>query len=246
MDYTNISPAVFISRPNRFIARVSTDGRGETVHVKNTGRCRELLVPGCTVYLEKASPEADRKTGYDLVAVFKDSEQRIVNIDSQAPNILVAEWLGEHFHGRYRAEYTRGQSRLDFLLLPDENNGIPSEILMEVKGCTLVEGSNGYFPDAPTERGAKHIRELISAKKEGLGAVLAFVIQAEGVTEVFPNRKTDPAFSEAMDEAEREGVTILFFTCSVKPGSIRITGARAKNRTDISDLFTQTPEDSIK
>ena len=234
MRYSNITPAEFICRPNRFAANVLVSGKRETVHVKNTGRCRELLIPGKRVYLAKAEPGTERKTAYDLISVEKGN--RTVNIDSQAPNILVKEWLEKNFRGSFRPEHTYGKSRIDFLLEPGVP-GSPEKILMEVKGCTLEADGKGYFPDAPTERGEKHIRELISARREGIGAVLAFVIQLEGVREVLPNRETDPAFSEAFDDAVREGVTVVYFTCSVIPGEIMITGAETREKTDISDLF---------
>ena len=233
MKYGNISPAEFISRPNRFIALVRKGGETLTVHVKNTGRCRELLIPGCTVYLEKSCLTEKRKTLYDLVSVEK--EGRIINIDSQAPNKLVSEWLKDHFRGAAKPEYTWGSSRFDFLLRPE--GGTPEEILMEVKGCTLIKNGTGYFPDAPTERGARHIHELISAKKKGLGSVLAFVIQTEGIVNVLPNRETDPWFSKTLDDALKEGVTVIYFACSVSCGGIVITGGTAANETDISKLL---------
>ena len=217
MKYTSITPAIFISRPNRFIARVSLDGRELSVHVKNTGRCKELLIPGCTVFLEKAlSPE--RKTPYDLVAVKKDG--RIINIDSQAPNAVVREWLLKN--GEYdlvKPEFKYGDSRIDFYM---EKDG--EKYLMEVKGCTLFVDGVGYFPDAPTERGAKHLRELTGAVKEGYNAIIAFVIQGEGISEVRPNEATDPEFAAAFREATTAGVKVIFYTCRVTEDELEIIG----------------------
>ena len=160
MKYKNIIKAVFISRPNRFIAKVLVDGHEETVHVKNTGRCKELLIPGCEVWLtEPGTPE--RKTKYDLVAVRK-STGVLFNIDSQAPNKVVKEWLETKGYDRIVPEYTYGDSRIDFYMEKENEKS-----LMEVKGCTLEVDGIGYFPDAPTERGVKHLRELVKAKKEG-------------------------------------------------------------------------------
>ena len=160
MKYGKIVEGKFIDRPNRFIAHVEIAGKAETVHVKNTGRCRELLLPGAAVRLEQSDNPA-RKTLYDLVAVYKD---RIgwINIDSQAPNKVVKEWLEAQDYDVVRPEYTYGNSRIDFYLEKGEH-----KILMEVKGCTLEINGIGYFPDAPTERGVKHLRELAAARQEG-------------------------------------------------------------------------------
>lgn len=220
MKYENVTHGIFIDRPNRFIAHVEVNGKPETVHVKNTGRCKELLIPGCEVWLtEPGTP--GRKTKYDLIAVRK-STGVLFNIDSQAPNKVVKEWLLKQDFDLVRPEYTYGDSRVDFYMekmLPDGNI---RRHLMEVKGCTLEFGGVGYFPDAPTERGVKHIRELIKAKKEGYGSILAFVIQMDGVTEVRPNISTHPEFGEAMDDAEKEGVEILFLPCHVEPDKLEI------------------------
>lgn len=220
MKYENVTRGTFIDRPNRFIAHVEVNGKPETVHVKNTGRCKELLIPGCEVWLtEPGTP--GRKTKYDLIAVRK-STGVLFNIDSQAPNKVVKEWLLKQDFNLVRPEYTYGDSRVDFYMekiLPDGNI---QRHLMEVKGCTLEFGGVGYFPDAPTERGVKHIRELIKAKKEGYGSILAFVIQMDGVTEVRPNISTHPEFGEAMDDAEKEGVEILFLPCHVEPDKLEI------------------------
>lgn len=220
MQYPNITKAEFIDRPNRFIAHVTVDGHDETVHVKNTGRCKELLVPGCTVYLT-ASDNSARKTKYDLVAVIKDNGL-LINIDSQAPNKVVAEYLQKQSYDVIIPEYTFGDSRIDFYMEKKRSCGIVEKYLMEVKGCTLERSGIGYFPDAPTERGVKHIHELIKAKKEGYHAILAFVIQMEGISQVRPNIETHPEFGDAMEEAEKAGVDVWFFQCHVEPDSLRI------------------------
>jgi sugar fermentation stimulation protein A len=215
MTYKNIVKAKFISRPNRFIAHVELDGEELTVHVKNTGRCKELLIKGCTVYLDKAD-NPERKTAYDLVAVEKDG--RIINIDSQAPNAVVKEWLERR--GEYdliHPEHKYADSRIDFYM--EKGN---DRYLMEVKGCTLFRDEVGYFPDAPTKRGAKHLRELTKALDEGYGTIIAFVIQGEGISEVRPNSETDPEFTEAFNEALEAGVEVLFLKCKVTEDSIDI------------------------
>ena len=215
MLYGNIEKAIFIDRPNRFVAHVDINGTVETVHVKNTGRCKELLIPGAGVWLT-ASGNPLRKTRYDLIAVRK-ANGRLFNIDSQAPNRAAYEWLKEQSFDLIVPEYPYGNSRVDFYMERDKE-----KFLMEVKGCTLEEDGVGYFPDAPTERGVKHIRELIKAKKEGYRAILAFVIQTDGVTEVRANVKTHPAFGEALEDAERAGVRILYLPCRVEPDSITV------------------------
>ena len=212
MKYHNIVAGKFICRPNRFIAQVEIAGVETTVHVKNTGRCRELLIPGSKVYLEKAS-NPDRKTPYDLVAV--DTPIGIINIDSQAPNVVAREWLENQDYDYIKPEYKYGDSRIDFYMEKGED-----KYLMEVKGCTLIKDGIGYFPDAPTERGVKHLRELAAAKKLGYKAMIAFVIQVEGVTEVRPNIETHPEFVVALDEAIAAGVEVLYLCCSVKPDEL--------------------------
>ena len=209
MKYANITKATFIARPNRFIAQVEVDGHIETVHVKNTGRCKELLIPGCTVFLT-SSDNPERKTKYDLVAVIKDNGL-LINIDSQAPNKVAAEYLQSQNYDVIIPEYTYGDSRIDFYMEKGKK-----KYLMEVKGCTLERDGIGYFPDAPTERGVKHINELIKAKKAGYHAILAFVIQMDGVTEVRPNIETHPEFGKAFDKAKKAGVEILFIPCHVE------------------------------
>ena len=215
MKYGNITKASFIDRPNRFTAHVELNGRIETVHVKNTGRCRELLRPGAEVWL--TAPEtAGRKTRFDLVAVRKENGL-LINIDSQAPNKVVREWLERQDYDRIVPEYTFGASRIDFYLERGEE-----KTLMEVKGCTLEVDEIGYFPDAPTERGVKHLRELASAVKQGYHAVIAFAIQMDGVTEVRPNTETHPEFGEAMAEAAAAGVQVLFLPCHVEPDRLTV------------------------
>ena len=220
MIYKNITEAVFIDRPNRFLAHVEINGTVETVHVKNTGRCRELLIPGAEVWLA-ASGNPLRKTAYDLVTVRKTNGV-LFNIDSQAPNRVAYDWLRSQDFDRIVPEYAYGASRVDFYMERGEDR-----FLMEVKGCTLEIDGVGYFPDAPTERGVKHIRELIKAKSEGYRAVLAFVIQMDGVTAVRPNVGTHPEFAEAMEEAKRAGVRILFLPCHVEPDGIRAISQQA-------------------
>ena len=218
MKYDNIYEATFISRPNRFIAEVEIDGHKETVHVKNTGRCKELLIPGCEVWLT-APGTPGRKTKYDLVAVRKNTGV-LFNIDSQAPNKVMKEWLEMQDFSKIIPEYTYGDSRIDFYMERKESDGIVQKYLMEVKGCTLEINGVGYFPDAPTDRGVKHIRELIKAKKDGYNAALAFVIQMDGVTEVRPYVEMHPEFGAAMDDARSAGVDIIFLCCHVEPGCL--------------------------
>ncbi|MCR5796983.1 MAG: DNA/RNA nuclease SfsA, partial [Eubacterium sp.] len=200
MKYSNITKAKFINRPNRFIAEVEIEGKVEIVHVKNTGRCKEILIPGCEVWLH-APGTPGRKTKYDLVAARKQSGM-LINIDSQAPNKVVKEWLEKQNYDKIISEYTYGASRIDFYL---ERNILQEKTLMEVKGCTLEIDGMGYFPDAPTERGVKHIKELIKARKEGYRAVLAFVIQMDGIVEVRPNVDTHPEFGAALEKARKAG-----------------------------------------
>ena len=245
MKYNHVVSATFLSRPNRFIAQVRlADGRKETVHVKNTGRCKELLIPGCNVYLEK-SENPNRKTLYDLIAVEKrydeifdwgifplafrkrmnDGKEKtlLFNIDSQAPNKVVLEWLKKQDYSVIKPEFTFGKSRFDFYLEKiDSVTGKTEKILMEVKGCTLEIDGVGYFPDAPTERGVKHLNELSDAIGEGYKSVLAFVIQMEGVTEVFPNVKTHPEFADALEKAKASGVEVWFLPCKVKADCLEI------------------------
>lgn len=221
-DSNSICKARFLSRPNRFIAEVEIDGRTERVHVKNTGRCKELLIPGCEVYLNR-SDKSERKTKYDLVAAVKENGL-LVNMDSQAPNQAVKEWLAEQGFAKVIPEYTYGSSRIDFYMEKEEKGEL-KKYLMEVKGCTLEIDGVGYFPDAPTERGIKHIRELIKAKEEGYYPILSFVIQMEGVREVRPNITTHREFGDAIKAAKIAGVEIRCFTCYVEPDSLIITSS---------------------
>ena len=245
MHYHHITTATFVSRPNRFIAQVRLfDGTEETVHVKNTGRCKELLIPGYTVYLEK-SENPNRKTLYDLVAVEKRYDQvsnwknypeafrkrmkngmeksLLFNIDSQAPNKVVHEWLQNQGYSKIKPEYTFGNSRVDFYLeKTDATTGKTEKILMEVKGCTLEIDGVGYFPDAPTERGVKHLNELAAAVSKGYKSILAFVIQMEGVEKVLPNTKAHPEFAAALKNAQNAGVEVWFLPCKVQPDNLYI------------------------
>ena len=231
MKYPSVIPATFISRPNRFIAHVkienTPENQVEIVHVKNTGRCKELLIPGCKVYLEK-SDNPTRKTLYDLIAVEKiypqDSEnpQRklLVNIDSQLPNKVALEWLKAQNYSFIKPEFTFGKSRIDFYMEKGDE-----KLLMEVKGCTLEIDGIGYFPDAPTERGVKHLEELISAKQEGYNCKIAFVIQMEGITEVCGNTTTHPEFAATLQKAKDAGVEIVFLCCHVMPDEVFVEKA---------------------
>ena len=218
-----IKEGVFLSRPNRFIAYVMVDGREEKCHVKNTGRCRELLVPGCKVYLEE-SENPNRSTRFDLVATEKKigDSSILINMDSQAPNSVVEEWLrkGELFGAKaeVKREVTYSDSRFDFSIT-DESGRIS---FLEVKGCTLEKNGVVMFPDAPTERGVKHVKELIKAKKEGYGAYILILVQMCGVKYFVPNWDTHPAFGEALREAERNGVVILCYDSIVTSDSITL------------------------
>lgn len=210
MRYPNMIPGRFISRPNRFIAQVEIQGAEQTVHVKNTGRCRELLVPGCQVWCSESQNPA-RRTKFDLIAVEKGS--RLINMDSQAPNAAAKEWLLGGGLGEIqalRAETVHGDSRFDFSFTKDGK-----KCFLEVKGVTLEQDGVCAFPDAPTQRGAKHLKGLTAAALAGYGAYVLFVIQMEDVVSVHPNRRTDPAFADALKEAAVAGVEILAMDCSV-------------------------------
>lgn len=213
MKYKNITPAVFLDRPNRFIAHVETADGVETVHVKNTGRCRELLIKGSEVYLT-APGTPGRKTVYDLVAVRKGNGL-LVNMDSQAPNLVVREWLDTLGFDRIVPEHSYGDSRMDFYMEYGSRR-----FLMEVKGCTLEIAGTGYFPDAPTERGVRHLMELVRAVGEGYTAVLTFVIQMDGIREVRPNVSMHPEFGEALEKALKAGGQVVFLECHVEPDSL--------------------------
>ncbi|MGN0399364.1 MAG: DNA/RNA nuclease SfsA [Blautia sp.] len=218
MKYENVEEGCFIKRPNRFIAHVEIQGKEEICHVKNTGRCRELLVPGASVFLQK-SDRKERKTAYDLIAVQKGN--RLINMDSQIPNKVVEEWLLEgNLFGKeasVRRETKYGNSRFDLYIEQGER-----KIFMEVKGVTLEENHVVRFPDAPTERGIKHIKELCRCIEDGYEAYLLFVIQMEDVDYFEPNRKTHEAFAEALKEAQEAGVHILAYDCEVKKDLIKL------------------------
>ena len=219
MHYSNIEKGIFLSRPNRFLAHVVVDGKEVICHVKNTGRCKELLIPNCEVYVQHHD-NPNRKTEYSLISVQKGN--RLVNIDSQAPNIAVKEWL-EHNQiiQQIRKIYPEKKycnSRFDFYLEREER---PAYV--EVKGVTLEENGVVLFPDAPTERGIKHIYELCQCKKDGFDAYIIFVIQMQNVRYFTPNIKTHPAFGEALQHAKERGVNILAFDCKVTPDSMSIS-----------------------
>lgn len=218
MFYNNCQKAIFLSRPNRFIALVEIEGRVERVHVKNTGRCAELLQPGNTVYLERSANPA-RKTAYDLVAVEKQipGGTRLVNMDSMAPNRMAAEWILNGALGdiqNLRAEMTIGDSRFDFA-----GEQADRRVVIEVKGCTLEENGVARFPDAPTQRGVKHVRGLMKLAAQGCRCIVLIVIQMKGVHEFCPNWATHPEFGHALREAEAAGVEIIAVDACVQPGS---------------------------
>lgn len=218
MQYKNIVAGRFLDRPNRFIARVEIDGQPQTVHVKNTGRCKELLVPGAAVYLEgNAAP--NRKTAWDLVAVEK--RERLINMDSQAPNRVFGEWVRtEKFLPNVtlvRPETKFGDSRFDFYVEADGKRHF-----IEVKGVTLEENSIVRFPDAPTLRGVKHLEELIRAHEQGYESWVCFVIQMADVVRFEPNDATHPAFGDALRRAEQTGVHLLALECAVTPDRLEI------------------------
>ena len=215
MKYNKVTKGVFIERPNRFIAKVNIDSGEETVHVKNTGRCKELLIPGATVLLEEGT-NPTRKTKYDLIAVYKEG-LGLVNIDSQAPNRVVYEWLMTKNFDLVRPEYTYGDSRFDFYM---EKGG--DKYLMEAKGCTLEIDGVGYFPDAPTDRGVKHLTELAEASGQGYKCAVAFVIQMPGVSEVRANVTTHPEFAAALERARQSGVEVLMLQCDVTEDGLGI------------------------
>lgn len=233
MKYKKTVEARFIERPNRFIARVELCGREEVVHVKNTGRCKELLKEGVTVFLDE--PEGKhRKTKYDLVAVIKkkaNGEEMIINIDSQAPNDAVAQWLPVSGlfadNAKILREVTFGNSRFDFAVTEpagnDEDGATGEKItFVEVKGVTLEEGGIVMFPDAPTERGRKHLNELARLVSEGYGAIVIFVVQMKGASGFKPNSKTDPEFASALENARNSGVKILAYDSVITPNEMKV------------------------
>lgn len=215
MQYQNMMPGIFLARPNRFIAHVQIDGQLQIVHVKNTGRCRELLPVGAKVWCQHWD-SSNRKTKYDLISVQKG--QRIINMDSQAPNAAVREWLQEGGFGQIdqlQWEYTRGDSRFDFAFVKGGQ-----QCFLEVKGVTLESDGICAFPDAPTERGVKHLKGLTRLAQEGFGAYILFVVQMENVSYLHPNDATDPAFGAALREAAASGVQVLAMECNVTPDSM--------------------------
>ena len=229
MFYANMVPGIFRSRPNRFIAHVELEGKTEVVHVKNTGRCRELLVPGVQVWCQQAD-NPTRKTKFDLISVRKAG--RIINMDSQAPNIAAGEWLRSGDLGpleQLRAESVHGDSRFDFSFVKDGR-----QCFLEVKGVTLETDGVCTFPDAPTQRGAKHLRGLTEAAREGFGAYVLFVIQMADVEYLHPNDTTDPDFAVALREAAAGGVEVLAMDCAVtedtmtlrRPVPVRLTAQK--------------------
>lgn len=217
MKYANMVPGTFLARPNRFIAHVEIGGQTEVVHVKNTGRCRELLPAGAEVWCQK-SGNPTRKTKFDLITVRKGG--RLINMDSQAPNFAAKEWLSAGGLGGIqdlRAETVHGDSRFDFSFTLDGKR-----CFLEVKGVTLESGGICAFPDAPTERGTKHLRGLAEAVREGFGAYVLFVIQMADVESLHPNDATDPNFGAALREAAACGVQVIAMDCEVSADEMRI------------------------
>ena len=216
MVYNNIIGGVFVSRPNRFIAMVEVNSVVEVCHVKNTGRCRELLIPGVKVILQK-SDNPERKTKFDLIAVYKGD--KLINIDSQAPNKIFKEWVQNSGHFgddvTIRSEVKYKNSRFDFYI--ESGN---RKIFTEVKGVTLKSGDVALFPDAPTERGVKHINELSECIKDGYEAQIVFIIQMKGVNLFSPNNATHPQFGISLKEAEKNGVGIMAIDCNVTPDEV--------------------------
>ena len=218
MHYENMIAGQFLARPNRFIAHVQINGKTEIVHVKNTGRCRELLPQGAEVWCQHWDT-LTRKTKYDLISVRKG--RRIINMDSQAPNHAVREWLiagGLGDIDDLKWEYTYGDSRFDFSFFKDGRR-----CFLEVKGVTLENDGVCAFPDAPTERGVKHLKGLTKLAQEGFGAYVLFVVQMENVLYLHPNDDTDPAFGAALREAAAAGVQILSMECTVTPDTMTIS-----------------------
>ena len=220
MHYSNCTAGTFLCRPNRFVAQVALDGRTETCHVKNTGRCRELLIPGCRVYLTRSDNPA-RKTKYDLIAVEKETVHGplLINMDAQAPNHVFEAWARA---GRFRPgltllrpETVYGASRFDFYWETDTDRGF-----VEVKGVTLEEDGVARFPDAPTLRGVKHLEELIAARQAGYQAALCFIVQFSGAKYVTPNDTTHPQFGQALRRAAAAGVEVFALGCAVTPDTL--------------------------
>jgi sugar fermentation stimulation protein A len=218
MKYGYVTEGVFIDRPNRFVANVLINGEKQLCHVKNTGRCRELLIPAARVVLARGD-NPGRKTGWDLIAVWKGD--MLINMDSQAPNAVFAQWAARVGFPQgltyLKPEVKWGSSRFDFYYEAGSERGY-----IEVKGVTLEAGGIARFPDAPTSRGARHVRELIAAKRQGLGAHLVFVIQMAGMKRMEPNYATDPEFARALKDAGSAGVNILALGCRVEEDSLEI------------------------
>lgn len=217
MRYQHVVEGTFLSRPNRFIAHIAINGKEEICHVKNTGRCRELLIPGCRVWCEQ-SANPSRKTAYDLIAVQKGS--KLINMDSQAPNTAAKHWLQSGGLGHIenlRAETVHEDSRFDFSFLKDGKL-----CFLEVKGVTLEEDGVCAFPDAPTARGVKHLQGLTRAVQQGYGGYVLFVIQMEQADYLLPNDATDPAFASTLRSAAKMGVQLIAMNCKVTPNSMGI------------------------
>lgn len=220
MKYNNITQGTFIERPNRFVAVVDIDGKKEICHVKNTGRCREILKPGTKVVLS-ISDNPERKTKYDLIAAYKGN--LLINIDSQAPNKVFGEWVkGSGFFGKItyiKPECKYKNSRFDYYI-ETEND----KIFVEIKGVTLEENGVCRFPDAPTERGIKHLKELSECVKEGFGAYVFFIVQMDYGNSFEPNRKTHPEFADALCAAKENGVNVICMNCKVTEDTLLIEG----------------------
>lgn len=218
MHYPSVTPAVFLSRPNRFVAQVLLQGEETTVHVKNTGRCRELLLPGASVWLTPGQNPA-RKTAWDLIAVQKGS--RLINLDAAAPNAVFGEYARAGLFlpetEAVRPEVRFGASRFDFQLQAGGGTHF-----VEVKGVTLEQAGQTLFPDAPTQRGVKHLQELIRARQQGYGAHVVFVIQLAEARAFSPNDRTDPAFGAALRQAAAAGVALYAFCCRITPDSLTL------------------------
>ena len=220
MKYQNIKKAKFISRPNRFIANIEIDGKIQIAHVKNTGRCRELLVPGAEIYVQEFDSDT-RKTKFDLITVKKGT--RLINMDSQIPNHVFREWVesGNFTDGvtLIRPETCFGDSRFDFYIEAGDR-----KIFIEVKGVTLEENGIVRFPDAPTDRGVKHLRELMGAIDAGYEAQVVFIVQMDDVSHFEPNDRTHPEFGQVLREAVKKGVSVTALYCKITPDSIEAVG----------------------
>lgn len=227
MQYGEMVEGIFVSRPNRFVAKVLVHGQEVTCHVKNTGRCRELLVPGVRVWLQRENGEG-RKTAYSLITVEKGD--LLVNLDSQAPNKVAYEWISANWQPELiLREKTYGRSRFDLYIEKDGR-----KCYIEVKGVTLEEEGVALFPDAPTLRGLKHIEELITCKRDGYDACILFVVQMKGVHLFRPNVRTQPEFGEALRRAEQAGVEILAYDCIVTEGGLKMDRQIAVSLEDLS------------